>query len=89
MKNTPLKNEIMQRFELHVDGKIAVLEYHEQEDDTVVFTHTFVPPALRGHTLAAVLTEFALEDARIRGKKVIPQCSYVARYLQRNKKDTE
>ncbi len=48
------------------------------------FTSTFVPPELRGKNVAAVLTRFALEDARAQGRTVVPQCSYAAAYLERN-----
>lgn len=85
MANEPVKNELMQRYELHLDGKVAVLAYEPQGEQVVAFTHTFVPPELRGKNVAAILTKFALEDIRSQGKKVVPQCSYVATYLERNK----
>jgi len=85
MHHAPTKNELMRRFELHLDGTTAVLEYVEQGADVWVFTHTFVPPELRGRNVAAILTKFALDDARSQGKKVVPQCSYVAVYMERNK----
>lgn len=85
MENEPIKNELMQRFELSIEGKMAVLEYVEQGDNVLAFTHTFVPPELRGRNVAAILTKFALDDVRRQGKKVVPQCSYVAAYLERNK----
>jgi predicted GNAT family acetyltransferase len=85
MEHAPRKNELMRRFELQLDGKTAVLEYVEQGADVWVFTHTFVPPELRGQNVAAILTKFALDDARDQGRKVVPQCSYVAVYMERNK----
>lgn len=85
MESGPIKNELMQRYELHLDGKVAVLAYELQEEGVVAFTHTFVPPELRGKNVAAILTKFALDDARSQGMKVAPQCSYVATYLERNK----
>lgn len=85
MANEPVKNELMQRYELHLDGKVAVLAYEPQGEQVVAFTHTFVPPELRGKNVAAILTGFALEDVRSQGKKVVPQCSYVAAFLERNK----
>ncbi|MDR2551077.1 MAG: N-acetyltransferase [Desulfobulbus sp.] len=84
MENEPKKNELMKRFEMHIDGKTAVLDYVEQDDGDLAFTHTFVPPELRGRNVAAILTRFALEDARRQGKKVVPQCSYVATFMERN-----
>jgi hypothetical protein len=85
MENEPTKNELMKRFELSIEGKVAVLDYVEQGENVLAFTHTFVPPELRGRNVAAILTKFALDDARRHGKKVVPQCSYVATYLERNK----
>lgn len=89
MKNTPIKNDLMKRFELHIEDKIAVLEYQEQENNVLAFTRTYVPTELRGRNIAAILTKFALDDAHIQGKKVVPQCSYVATYIKRNKQYTD
>ena len=83
-ENIPQKNELAQRFELHFEGKTAVLEYRRQDSKTVIFTHTYVPPELRGRNLAAMLTHFALEDMRCNGLQVIPQCSYTVTYLARH-----
>ena len=85
MENTPVKNDVMHRFELQIEGKTAFLEYQVQGADVLAFTHTFVPPELRGRDLAAILTRFALDDARRQGKKVAPVCSYVATYMERHK----
>ncbi len=85
MESTPQKNELMKRFELTLDGKLAQLDYVEQGEHVLVFTHTFVPPELRGRNVAAVLTQYALDDARRQGKKVVPQCSYTATFMARNK----
>ena len=85
MESGPVKNELMQRYELHLEGKVAVLAYEPRGDGIVAFTHTFVPPELRGKNVAAILTKFALEDVRSQGQKVVPQCSYVATYMERNK----
>jgi len=85
MELTPQKNKLRQCFEITIDGKVALLAYEKRGEDLLVFTHTFVPEELRGQNLAALLTKAALDDARRQGKKVVPQCSYVATYLERNK----
>ena len=85
MEQEPRKNEVLKRFELNLEGNLALLEYVEQGENLLIFTHTFVPPELRGRNVAAKLTKFALDDARLQGKKVVPQCSYVATYMERNK----
>jgi predicted GNAT family acetyltransferase len=50
----------------------------------MIFTHTFVPDALRGRGIAAVLVRTALEEARRTGRRVVPRCSYVAEFIQRH-----
>jgi len=73
-----------QRFELRSGaGEPAVLSYRER-GDTIVIEHTFVPPALRGKGIAAHLTHDALLEARRLGWKIVPDCSYVETYIERN-----
>ena len=73
-----------QRFELKSGpGEPAVISYRER-DDTIVIEHTYVPPALRGKGIAADITHYALLEARRLGWKIVPDCSYVETYIQRN-----
>lgn len=71
------------RFELLVDGHVAVLEYRLEEGGMVI-THTGVPDAIGGRGIAAVLTRAALEHARAQGLKVIPACTYAAAFIRRH-----
>lgn len=71
------------RYELAVDGHLAVCAY-ERVGNRMVFTHTFVPPELRGRGIAEKLVRAALADARAQGVKVVPACSYVARFIERH-----
>ena len=71
------------RYEAEVEGHLAVAEY-TPEGDRLIFTHTFVPPELRGRGVAEKLVRTALEEARRAGKKVVPQCAYVALFIRRN-----
>ena len=73
-----------QRYELLVDGQsLGAAEYSEQ-GERMVFTHTEVDPSLSGQGLGSVLAEGALEDARRRSKRVVPQCEFIARYIERH-----
>jgi len=73
-----------QRFELKSgSGEPAVIAYRER-GDTIVIEHTFVPPALRGKGIAADLTRDALLEARRLGWKIVPDCSYVENFIERN-----
>ncbi len=69
-----------QRFEVHVEGVRCVLDYH-LTGTTMTISHTGVPSAVGGRGIAAALTRAALDHARSAGWKVVPACSYAARYL--------
>jgi uncharacterized protein len=44
----------------------------------------FVPEELRGGGVAAKVMEGVVADAKVRGFKIIPICSYAASYLKRH-----
>ena len=71
------------RFETELDGKLAVADYR-LDGKIMVFTHTFVPPEMRGRGVAEKLVRAALEWARAQGRHVVPQCSYVAVFVERH-----
>jgi predicted GNAT family acetyltransferase len=77
-------NAAAHRYEAVVDGHLSVCEY-ELAGGRMVFTHTVVPPELRGRGIAEKLVRAALAEARAVGRKVVPQCSYVARFIERHK----
>lgn len=60
MQNQVIRNSTKKRYELAMAGTLAILEYENRGEDVLVFTHTFVPPELRGRNVAAELTRFAL-----------------------------
>lgn len=80
---TVLHNPAASRYETTVDGYLAVAEY-TLDGTRQTFTHTFVPGELRGRGIAEQLVRTALEDARAAGRRIAPQCSYVARYVERH-----
>jgi uncharacterized protein len=77
-------NAAEKRYEAEVEGHLSVCDY-EIVDDRMVFTHTRVPPELRGRGIAEQLVRAALADARTAGRKVVPACSYVAVFIQRHR----
>ena len=72
------------RYEAQVDGHLSVCEY-EDVDGRRVFTHTLVPVELRGRGIAEQLVRASLADVRAGGLKVVPACSYVARFIERHR----
>ncbi len=76
-------NAAAHRYETVVDGHRSVCEY-ELVDGRMVFTHTVVPTELRGRGIAEKLVRAALAEARVAGRRVVPQCSYVAKFIERH-----
>lgn len=71
------------RFELVEDDHLAFAEYRI-DGDVMTFTHTIVPPEIGGRGVGGRLISAALAQVRQRGLKVVPQCSFVAAYIQRH-----
>ncbi len=74
------------RYEAHVEGSNATAEltYRYLADDLIVAEHTLVPEAFRGRGIAARLVQQLVTDARDRGLKILPQCSYVRSAFERH-----
>lgn len=71
------------RFEVHLEGNTAYLEY-ESDDRVMYITHTIVPPALEGRGVGSALVKQALSYAERQQLKVIPICSFAAAYMSRH-----
>ncbi len=76
-------NQAANRYEAEVGGKTAVAEY-VRAGDVVTFTHTKVPRELEGQGIASDLIAGALADVRNQGLKIIPECPYIAGYIERH-----
>lgn len=73
------------RYEIRADDRlIGRLVYALPDDEHVDALHTEVDDAYEGQGLASRLVRFALDDVRAAGKRVIPHCPYVARWLTRH-----
>lgn len=65
-------------------GIIGEITYSLVDVDTWVIDHTFVDPAYRGRHLGRQLLGFVVEEAREKGRKIIPSCSYALAEFKRN-----
>lgn len=74
-------NTLKHRFEVEVGPRTAFLNYFLQ-DGVITFTHTEVPKALEGRGIGTQLAKAALEYAKAEGLKVVPQCPFVAAFVQ-------
>jgi uncharacterized protein len=77
-------NEAENRFELHIDGQIAFLNYRRTPQE-ITLTHAETPPEIEGRGLGSKVVRAALEFAREQELKVVPLCPFVAWYIRQNK----
>jgi predicted GNAT family acetyltransferase len=75
------------RYEARLDGRVVGVADYYVTGDRVVFPHTQVEPALEGRGVASQLARQALDDARDRGQRVVPACSFFRVYLRRHPED--
>jgi predicted GNAT family acetyltransferase len=72
-------------YELTMDGKPAAhIAYRMRGEDTIDLVHTEVEREFEGQGLGSKIAKFALDDARARGLKVVPSCSYIAGWVNKH-----
>jgi len=76
-------NPVKRRYELAIDGALAFVAYR-RSPGLITFVHAEVPPALGGRGIGSRLARAVLETARANGEKVIPQCSFIAAFINKN-----
>jgi predicted GNAT family acetyltransferase len=78
-------NKEESRFEIVLDGHIAMIEFLLNEGKNhIILTHTEVPPEYSGQGIAASMAKYALEFADTNNLKVTSLCSYIDTYIKRN-----
>jgi predicted GNAT family acetyltransferase len=81
-------NAAANRFELEVEGEIALADY-QRRDGRLIITHVETPPALQGGGVAGRLMDGVVAAARAEGAKIVPVCSYAAAYMRRHKEHAD
>ena len=71
------------RFEVGLGEHLAMIDYIEK-GDSIIFTHTGVPPEFGGQGIAAMMAQEALEYAKKNRLKVTSLCSFIDTYLNRH-----
>jgi predicted GNAT family acetyltransferase len=76
-------NEAAGQFEAMTPDGVAVLTY-DRRDGKLFLLHTGVPPEMEGQGIGGSLVRAALEQARDKGHKVVPYCSFAREYAARH-----
>lgn len=75
------RNDEKSRYEARIDGSVAGFAAYRNEGDAVVFTHTEVQPRWEGLGVASRLVAGALDDVVAAGHRIVPDCQFVAEYV--------
>ncbi|TYC02373.1 N-acetyltransferase [Micromonospora sp. WP24] len=81
VKDNPAKR----RFEILVDDALAgFAEYAQPQGELVIFTRTEVDPRYQEKGVGSELVRRALDHVRARGGRVVPECPFVAAFINRH-----
>jgi uncharacterized protein len=78
--NEIVDNRAHYRFELTVDGHLAV-SYYKLDGNVLSVIHTEVPPELGGKGIGSKLVKGALDQVRAEGLRVIAVCPFVKAWI--------
>lgn len=79
-----VKNVVAHQYEMQVGEHTVLVQFSEETDGGVRLLHTEVPVALEGQGVGSRLARAVLDSIRAEGQHVVPQCSFITRYIQRH-----
>jgi predicted GNAT family acetyltransferase len=72
-----------ERFEARTEaGDLAGVLTYQLTGAIVAYTHTKVEPEYEGHGAGSALVEAAMDDAKAKGRLVVPICPFVSKWLE-------
>jgi len=77
-------NDVAARYEITVDGRLGGYAQYRDEGEQRVFVHTEIDDSFEGQGLGSQLAVGALDDARAQGKRVVPQCPFIKKFISRH-----
>lgn len=71
-----------ERFEARDEsGEVAGFVTYQVTGGIIAFTHTEVLPAFEGQGVGSRIARAVMDDARSRGRTVVPVCPFLAKWL--------
>ncbi|MFG1650084.1 GNAT family N-acetyltransferase [Micromonospora sp. NPDC049275] len=82
MQFTVTEAPTRERFEARDEtGAVAGVVTYQLTGAIIAYTHTEVDPAYEGHGVGSTLARAVMDDARARGRTVVPICPFLAEWL--------
>ena len=74
------------RYFIRLPGELeAEMTYRKIGSDVIAIDHTYTPPEMRGRNIAFLMLSAGIADARQKGLRIKPVCSYAVVQFQRHK----
>lgn len=74
-----------ERFEARADsGEVAGFVTYQLTGAIIAYTHTEVMPPFEGKGVGSQIARAVMDDARARGRTVVPLCPFLAKWLGRH-----
>lgn len=64
------------RYHVTLEGHEAEMTYSKAGTSAIIIDHTFVPRELGGRGIGEAMVFFAVQEARVEQKKIIPLCPF-------------
>ncbi|WP_433533461.1 GNAT family N-acetyltransferase [Micromonospora sp. CA-263727] len=78
------ENPAKHRFEILVDNALAGFTAYLPRGEVLVFTHTEVDSAFQNMGVGSALMRGTLDQVRAQGGRVVPQCPFMAAFIERH-----
>ncbi|MEL6919292.1 MAG: GNAT family N-acetyltransferase [Bacteroidota bacterium] len=77
-------SDTKKKFEIHINGDMAYMDYMVSKQGIIYLTHTEVPQNLEGQGVGSTLVSKVLDFIKNSDLKMAPLCPFVAAYLKRH-----
>jgi len=77
------RKAIPYRFAKNIHGEFAFVEYHKM-GDTIILTHTEVPPKYRKKGYGTKMVMEILDDLQRVYKRIVPVCPFIENFIDEN-----
>jgi predicted GNAT family acetyltransferase len=72
------------RYEISVGDELVGRADYVERGEQVVLPHTEIDARFQDQGLAGILVAAVLDDVRASGRRVVPECSYVAAFIRQH-----
>ena len=62
-------------------GSVAGIVTYQLTGSIIVYTHTEVDAAYEGQGVGSMLARAVLDDAKVKGRTVVPMCPFISQWL--------